>query len=112
MTLVGRALAALTVPLPPGGGAPYPPITNVGTDLPILATGIISWIFWALIVFSIVMFLVGGYKYAFSRGDPEKVTSANRTLRYAAIAMVVAIVAAGIPLLVSSFFFGSFSLVL
>jgi len=60
--------------------------------------------FWGLLVLSVAMFLVGGYMYATASGDPEKVGRANKTLLYAAIAVVVALVARGIPLLIGTFF--------
>ena len=63
----------------------------------------VAWMFWGLIVISIAMFLVGGYTYATSGGNSEKVGHATKTLTYAAIGIVVAIVAKGIPLLVGSF---------
>jgi len=65
--------------------------------------GILVWMFWGLIVLGIAMFFVGGYKYATSGGDAEKVSMANKTLLYAAIAIVVALVAKGVPLLIGNF---------
>ena len=85
---------------------PQAPLTNVGRDVPLLAHVVVDWIFWGLIVIAVIMFLVGGYRYATSGGDPEKVSNANKTLRYAVIAVVVAILAAGVPALVASFFLG------
>ena len=78
------------------------PITQPSqvTDLFCNAT---LWMFWGLIVVSIAMFLVGGYIYATSAGEAEKVGQATKTLTYAAIGIVVAIVAKGVPLLVGSF---------
>ncbi len=61
------------------------------------------WMFWGLLVLSLAMFFVGGYTYATAGGDAEKVSKANKTLLYAAIAIVVAISAKGIPLLIGSF---------
>lgn len=61
------------------------------------------WMFWGLIVLAVAMFLVGGYIYATSRGEPERVSQATKTLTYAAIAIVVALVAKGVPLIIGSF---------
>jgi hypothetical protein len=101
---------ALTVPTPSGiSQIPSPPIQNTN-DITSFFCGIIVWIFWGLIVLSIVMFLVGGYRYVTAQGEPERVHNANRTLLYAAIAVVVALVAAGVPLIIDSFLGGSNSL--
>lgn len=67
-----------------------------------LAQVILGWIFWALIVFSVVMALVAAYRYATSAGEPERVKKAGRTLLYAAVAVIVALVAGAIPYLVGS----------
>jgi len=67
---------------------------------------VINWIFWLLIVLTIVFVLVAAFKYLTAAGDPEKVKSAGSTLLYAAIAVVVALIAKGLPLIVSSFIGG------
>lgn len=66
----------------------------------------LNWLFWGLIVLSVAMFLVGGYRYVTSGGEAERVSSANRTLLYAAIGVVVALVAAGTPSLINNFLTG------
>jgi hypothetical protein len=71
-----------------------------------LFCGVLLWMFWGLIILGIAMVLIGGYTYATSGGDSEKVSRATKTLTYAAIALVVAIIARGVPLLVSSFIGG------
>ena len=63
----------------------------------------LDWMFWGLIVFAVAMFLYGGYLYATSAGEAEKVGKANKTLLYAAIAIVVALVAQGVPHLIVDF---------
>ncbi len=64
----------------------------------------VLWMFWALLVTSIIMFLVGGFMYVTAAGNPERVGKANKTLLYAAIGVAVAILARGIPLVIGSFF--------
>jgi len=66
----------------------------------------INWIFWGLIVLTIIFVLVAAFKYLTAAGDPEKVKSASHTLLYAAIAVIVALIAKGLPLIVSSFIGG------
>ena len=62
------------------------------------------------VVFGVAMFLYGGFLYATSAGEAEKVGKANKTLLYAAIALVVAFVAQGVPVLIASFLGSSTSL--
>jgi len=64
---------------------------------------IMLWMFWGLLVLSVAMFLVGGYQYATSGGSAEATTKARKTLLYAAIGVMVAIIAKGVPSLVGSF---------
>ncbi len=85
--------------------APAP--TNVITspsDITTLLCDVLNWVYWGLIVVGIIMFLIGGYRYATSAGDPESVSKANKTLLYAAIAIVIALVARGVPLFIGSVF--------
>lgn len=73
-------------------------------DIASIAAVLLLWLFWGLMIFAVAMFLVGGYFYATSRGEPEKIQTANKTLLYATIAVVIALVAQGIPFVISSFF--------
>ena len=113
----GAPIVALTLPLvasaqfqgPPGVTAPSSPITSVQGLAG--ATGlfcvIINWLFYLLLVAAVVFVLIAAFKYLTAAGDPEKVKSAGSTLLYAAIAVVVALIAKGIPLIASSFIGGS-----
>ncbi len=102
-----QTAAGLAGPTPPPGVTTLPtsPVQNV-TNISDIVCGILLWVFWLLIMFAIIMFLMGGYRYATSAGEPEKVQGANRTLLYAAIAVVVALCAWGVPTLIDSFLGG------
>ena len=63
---------------------------------------ITDWLFYFLILLTFVFILIAAYKYLTSSGDPEKVKGANQMLLYAAIAVVVGILAKTIPNLVAS----------
>ncbi len=58
---------------------------------------------------AVVMALVGGYLYATSEGNPEKIGKANKTLLYAAIGVVVALLAKGFPQTVAGLIGTSFT---
>jgi len=94
---------ALALTTPYTGTIPAGAIQSTGS-LEVILCGLLNWVFWGLIIFSIVMFLVGGYKYTTSGGDPERVRGATKTLTFAVIGVVVALVAAGVPYLVGSLF--------
>lgn len=97
------AIAAASIPSPPGNiTLPYNPQFAQPSFLGSFAQGVINWMFWGLIVFSIVMFLVGAYRYMTSAGEPEKVSKANRTLLYAVIALVVALLAEAVPFIIGN----------
>lgn len=64
---------------------------------------IVNWVFWLIIVFSIIFTLVAAFKYLTAGGDPEKVRAAGSTLLYVVVAVVVALIAKGLPLIVSGF---------
>jgi Type IV secretion system pilin len=82
--------------------APTNIITSPSSVVQLFCT-VLGWMFWALIVLGVAMFIVGGYRYATSGGEAERVSKATKTLTYAAIALVVGLIAGGIPSLISSF---------
>jgi cytochrome bd-type quinol oxidase subunit 2 len=63
---------------------------------------IISWMFWILISVSVIMVMYAAYLYAIAQEDTEKTNKARRTITYAAVAVVVALVALGFPALISN----------
>lgn len=86
---------------------PAPIVSQVSTLSGIqgfICTFIVGWMFTFLIILSVVFVLVAAFKYLTAGGDPEKVKGASHTLIYAAIAIVVAIMARAIPLLIGSLF--------
>lgn len=67
---------------------------------------IINWAFWLIIVFSIIFTLLAAFRYLTAGGDPERVKAAGATLLYVVVAIIVALIAKGFPLIVSSFIGG------
>lgn len=111
----GLSIASLALPLlasaqiqqPPTGNAPapYTNINQITGNAGIICT-IINWIFWLLIVLTVIFVLRAAFSYLTAAGDPEKVKGAGTMLLYAAIAVVVALIAKGFPLIISSFIGG------
>lgn len=106
-------LAAFLLPFVAFAQIPQPPITAPGSIAninQILSSAnvcvIINWVFWLVIVFSVIFTLVAAFRYLTASGDPEKVKRAGATLLYVVVAVVVALIAKGFPLIISSFIGG------
>jgi hypothetical protein len=106
------SLVAAQAPPAPGGITLPSTLTNIsqiaGNGTSIICVSI-NWIFWFLIVLTIIFVLIAAFGYLTAAGDPEKVKTAGQRLLYAAVAIVVALIAKGLPLIVSSFIGGGFS---
>ncbi len=84
---------------PPGGTTPGP--ESVGEAIGWFGT-VLSWvanIFW---IAAILFIFWAAFLYLTAAGDPEKVKKASHTLLYAVIAIVIGLMAYGIPKLVGS----------
>lgn len=108
---LGAPVLAIALPLlvsaqTPPVSAPST-ITNLnqiaGNTSNSLLCNIVNWAFYLLIILTIIFVLVAAFKYLTAGGDPEKVKSAGSTLLYAAVAVVVALIAKGLPLIINSF---------
>ena len=77
------------------------------SDLGTIVCKAIGWIFTFLIITAIIFVLIAAFKYLTAAGDPEKVKSASHTLIYAAVAVAVALLAKGIPVIVGTITTGS-----
>jgi len=113
----GAPALALALPIFASAQITQPPVTAPGniTNINQIAGSagiictIINWVFWLLIVLTIIFVLVAAFKYLTAAGDPEKVKAAGSTLLYAAIAVVVALIAKGLPMIISTFIGGGLS---
>ncbi len=65
---------------------------------------IVTVMFWAFMIVAVIMVIWSAFLYLTSGGDSEKVKTATKSLTYAAIAIVVAILANSFPLIVGSIF--------
>jgi hypothetical protein len=64
---------------------------------------VIGWIFTLLLVLAVIFILYAAFKYLTAAGDPTTISTANKMLLYAAIAIAVAVLSRSIPLLVKQF---------
>lgn len=96
LLLLPVAAMAQPLPTPPDIAAtPTAFFTSIKT--------IFNLLFALLLVLAVVFVLFAAFKYLTAAGDPEKVKSANHQIMYAAIAIVIALVARAVPGLVCQF---------
>lgn len=82
------------------------PRVNISTDeqlSSVIICGVAVAMFWVLLALTTVLVIIAAYRYLTSAGDPEKVRNATRTLTYAAVAVIVALLAKSFAPIVSSF---------
>lgn len=82
-------------------GFPSAPVTNLQGIADLLCT-IGLWMFNILIFVAILFAFYAAFVYLTARGDAEKIKSANHTLIYIAVAVMVALVARFVPSIVVS----------
>jgi uncharacterized membrane protein len=69
-----------------------------------LMCSIVAWFIWIVILVSVIMVVFAAFTYATAEDDTEKTSKARRTLLYAAVGIVVALLAAGFPAIVETVF--------
>lgn len=74
------------------------------SDVARILNVIINWFFGILIIVAVIFVLYAAYLYLVAGGDQESVKKASTVLIYAAVAVAVAIIAKGIPVVVGSLF--------
>jgi hypothetical protein len=63
-----------------------------------------NWMFDILLTLSVIMVMWAAYVYLTAGDDTEKVHKATKTLTYAAVAILVALLAKGFPNIIASIF--------
>jgi len=79
------------------------PVQNT-TDIQNLLCNFVSWFIWVVILVSVIMIVYAAFEYATAGDDTEKVATGRKTITYAAVGVVVALCAAGLPYVVESLF--------
>ena len=80
----------------------WAPIWTTAADFFYLGCTIIDVLFGVLVFLTIFFVALAAYKYLTSGGEPDKVKDASAQILYAAVAIVVALVAKGFPTIVGS----------
>ena len=69
-----------------------------------VATAVASFLFWDIALpLCTIMVLVGAFKLMTSAGDPEKVSEGRKTILYAAIGFVIALLAGSVTNIIKNF---------
>lgn len=63
---------------------------------------ILSLLFWAIGIISVLMIVLGGFRYVTSNGDSSRIQAAKNTIMYAVIGLVVAILGQAVVLFVTN----------
>ncbi len=74
-------------------GANCDPAWPTGDKVPSLVKNVISIMSYAIGIAAVIMIIVGGFKYVFSNGDANSLSSAKNTILYALVGLVVAMFA-------------------
>jgi len=80
------------------------PLGGNCNDLNCVAQKVIGFLWLIAIPIASIMVLVGGFQMMTSAGDPEKFSSGKKTLTYAAIGLVVILLAGGFASFIKSLF--------
>ena len=95
----GSTVDERIIPLADELGAP---ITNY-EDTETLLKSIISWVYTIFFIVAVLFILLAAYNYLLGGSDEKKVALAKQQLKYAVIAVVIALVASGISGIISTF---------
>lgn len=108
LVLIGLVLlpAGLALAQTGGVGLPGPNDTQIGngpTGVIAFVCTVFNYVFFALLLAAVGFVLLAAFRYLTASGDPAKVTTANKTLIFAAVAIAVALLARAVPVIVGNF---------
>ncbi len=83
-------------------GVPDSPIKSVSQGVDVLAA-VVGWVYRIFFIIAVLFILLAAYKYLTKSGEPEKIKEVHKQLIYAAIAIVVALLAVGFQTIVKNF---------
>jgi hypothetical protein len=73
-----------------------------------ISTAVAGFLFWDVAApLATIMVLVGAFQLITSSGDPEKVSQGRKTILYATVGLIVALIAGGAVNIIKSFISGS-----
>ncbi len=73
----------------PGSGGGCNNVDDAGSSVQKVASDVINLLSWVVGVISVIMIIVGGFRYITSGGASDKVTGAKNTIIYAIIGLII-----------------------
>jgi uncharacterized membrane protein len=64
---------------------------------------VVKWVYIVFFIIAVVMIILAAFSYLFAAGDEEKVKTARSRIIYAAVAIVVALLAVGFESIIRTF---------
>lgn len=92
--------SAVAVVITPPGGEPI--AGETASALGDIISRVFGFLFWIIMMLSVLFFLIGAFFYLTSAGSEEKTKKAKNYLVYAAIGIVLALLSNLLPRLISS----------
>jgi len=75
--------------------------------IPELLSAVAGFLFTIGIPIAVIFIFIGGFQFATAAGNPEKISAGKRTITWAAIGIVVLLVAGGIATLIKGILNGA-----
>ncbi len=82
----------------------YAQVVTTQATLNAALCNVINAMIWVLLSVSVIMVVYAAFQYVTGGADAEKVSTARKTLTYAAVGIAVALIAKGFPLVVKDVF--------
>ena len=87
------------------------PLNTGNTESPVDSTGqlynilitVVKWVYTVFFILAVLFILFAAYGFVTSKGDEDKVKNAKNQLKYAVIAIAIALVSSGASLLIKNF---------
>ncbi|MEE8131623.1 MAG: hypothetical protein V3T98_01080 [Candidatus Paceibacterota bacterium] len=96
-TLLGNAaLVGAAAPIPPS------PVTTV-TGMVDVIDNIVRWVYIIFFIIAVLYIILSAFTYLTAGGDEEKVKKAKNQIIYAAVAIIVALLAVGFQTIIRTF---------
>jgi len=105
LLLIAGSVAGATTALniaPFNTGDTASPINNVGGILDILLS-LIKWVYTAFFILTVLFILLAAFNFIQGGTNPEAVKTAKAQLKYAVIAIVIALLASGVSVIIGMF---------
>ena len=101
--LAGIGLAILSPALALATNAPTLPGTDIQGPEGVFKVicSLVNWLFAVLVLIAVIFVFIAAFRYLTTAGEPEKLSKANKTLVYAAVAIGVALLARVVPMMVA-----------